>query len=66
VDLVTIQVAIVVTIQVAIGHGALVTTGRYLRARPARDQAAVFTRAFQAAASGDELVTARHAPRAGA
>jgi integrase len=47
-----------VTIQAAMGHGALVTTGRYLHARPAADQAAVFTRAFQVAASVDELVTA--------
>ena len=45
-----------VTIQAAMGHGALVTTGRYLHARPAADQAAAFTRAFQIAASVDELV----------
>jgi hypothetical protein len=44
------------------GHGALVTTGRYLHARPAADQAAVFTRAFQTAASVDELVTAEESP----
>jgi integrase len=36
-----------VTIQAAMGHGALATTGRYLHARPAADQAAVFTRAFE-------------------
>jgi integrase len=47
-----------VTIQAAMGHGALVTTGRYLHARPAADQAAVFTQAFQIAASVDELVAA--------
>jgi hypothetical protein len=47
-----------VTIQAMMGHGALVTTGRYLHACPAADQAAVFTRAFQIAASVDELVTA--------
>jgi integrase len=51
-----------VTIQAAMGHGALVTTGRYLHARPAADQAAVFTRAFQIAASVDELVTAEKSP----
>jgi site-specific recombinase XerD len=45
-----------VTIQAAMGHGALVTTGRYLHARPARDQATIFTRAFQAAVSADELL----------
>ena len=38
-----------VTIQAAMGHGALATTGRYLHARPASDQAAVFTRAFESA-----------------
>jgi len=36
-----------VTIQSVMGYGALATTGRYLHARPATDQAAVFTRAFQ-------------------
>jgi integrase len=51
-----------VTIQAAMGHGALVTTGRYLHARPAADQAVVFTRAFQIAASVDELVTAEANP----
>ena len=51
-----------VTIQAAMGHGALVTTGRYLHARPAADQAAVFTRAFQIATSVDERVTAEANP----
>jgi integrase len=37
-----------VTIQAAMGHSALATTGRYLHARPASAQAAVFTRAFEA------------------
>jgi integrase len=36
-----------VTIQAAMGHSALATTGRYLHARPASEQAAVFTRAFE-------------------
>ena len=36
-----------VTIQAAMGHSALATTGRYLHARPAADQAEVFTRAFE-------------------
>ena len=36
-----------VTIQAVMGHSALATTGRYLHARPATDQAAVFTRAFE-------------------
>jgi integrase len=56
----------VVTIQAAMGHGALVTTGRYLHARPARDQAAIFTRAFQATVSADERVGAAGGKAAGA
>jgi integrase len=36
-----------VTIQAVMGHSALATTGRYLHARPAVDQAEVFTRAFE-------------------
>jgi hypothetical protein len=39
----------VVTIRAVIGHSALATTGRYLHARPAFDQAEVFTRAFEPA-----------------
>jgi integrase len=35
-----------VTIQSAMGHAALTTTSRYLHARPANEQAEVFTRAF--------------------
>lgn len=35
-----------VTIQAVMGHSALATTGRYLHARPASDQAEVFTGAF--------------------
>ena len=35
------------TIQAVMGHSALATTGRYLHARPASEQAAVFTRAFE-------------------
>jgi integrase len=35
-----------VTIKSAMGHSALATTGRYLHARPASEQAEVFTRAF--------------------
>ncbi len=41
-----------VTIQAAMGHSALATTGRYLHARPAADQAEVFTRAFEPASPG--------------
>jgi integrase len=52
-----------VTIQAAMGHGALVTTGRYLHARPAAEQAAVFTRAFQAGVPTDELVRAEAKPK---
>jgi hypothetical protein len=36
-----------VSIKDAMGHSALATTGRYLHARPASEQAARFTRAFQ-------------------
>jgi len=36
-----------VTIQAAMGHSVLATTGRYLHARPASTQAAAFTRAFE-------------------
>lgn len=36
----------VVTIQKAMGHSALATTSRYLHARPASEQAHVFTLAF--------------------
>jgi integrase len=39
----------VVTIQAAMGHGALTTTSRYLHARPASEQAEVFTKAFATA-----------------
>ena len=38
-----------VSIKDAMGHSALATTGRYLHARPASEQAARFTRAFQPA-----------------
>jgi integrase len=36
-----------VTIKSAMGHADLATTGRYLHARPASEQAAIFTRAFE-------------------
>jgi integrase len=42
-----------VTIQSAMGHSALATTGRYLHAKPATEQAAVFTRAFQPSSPGE-------------
>jgi integrase len=45
-----------VTIQAVMGHSALATTGRYLHARPASEQAALFTRAFEP--SPPEPVTA--------
>jgi hypothetical protein len=38
-----------VTIQAVTGHSALATTERYLHARPASEQAAAFTRAFEPA-----------------
>ena len=40
-----------VTIQSVMGHSALATTSRYLHARPAADQAEVFTRAFEPAST---------------
>jgi integrase len=40
-----------VTIQSAMGHSALATTGRYLHAKPATEQAEVFTRAFESPAA---------------
>ena len=52
-----------VTIQAAMGHSALATTGRYLHARPAAEQAALFTRVFQGAASVDDLVAAEANPQ---
>jgi len=36
-----------VTIQAVMGHSALATTGRYLHAKPATEQAEIFTRAFE-------------------
>jgi integrase len=46
-----------VSIQAVMGHSALSTTSRYLHARPASEQAAAFTRAFEPASmsSGDAL-----------
>lgn len=45
------------TIKAAMGHSALATTSIYLHARPAREQAQVFTAAFDASPA-DELVAA--------
>jgi len=42
-----------VMIQSVMGHSTLATTGRYLHARPASEQAARFTRAFQVASAPD-------------
>lgn len=42
----------VVTIQKAMGHSALATTSRYLHARPASEQAQVFTAAFERQLTG--------------
>jgi integrase len=39
------------TIQAAMGHSQLATTSRYLHAKPAAEQAKVFTQAFEVAAT---------------
>lgn len=51
-SLLTMRGVDVVTIQKAKGHSALATTSRYLHARPAVEQAQLFTTAFTAGASG--------------
>ncbi len=48
----------VVTIQKAMGHSALATTSRYLHARPASEQAGMFTRAFRSAVEGEAELAA--------
>jgi integrase len=48
----------VVTIQKAMGHSALATTSRYLHARPASEQAQVFTAAFTTEAPDANAVAA--------
>jgi hypothetical protein len=48
----------VVTIQKAMGHGALSTTSRYLHARPASEQAQAFTAAFTPGCATVEAVAA--------
>lgn len=42
-----------VSIQSVMGHSALSTTSRYLRARPVSEQAEAFTRAFESSARND-------------
>ncbi len=51
-----------VTIQSAIGHSALATTGRYLHARPASDEAARFTRAFDPGGAPEEVARVAKGP----
>jgi integrase len=46
-----------VTIHAVMGHSVLATTGRYLHARPASEQAAVFTRAFEPSLAGPDSAT---------
>jgi integrase len=46
-----------VSIKDAMGHSALATTGRYLHARPASEQAARFTRAFHPAVAAPDSAT---------
>jgi hypothetical protein len=45
-----------VTIQTVMGQNAIVTTGRYLRARPASEQAARFTPAFDVTSAPGQTV----------
>ncbi|HVA19794.1 MAG TPA: tyrosine-type recombinase/integrase [Solirubrobacteraceae bacterium] len=47
-----------VSIQAAMGHSALATTSRYLHARPATDQAQIFTHAFAPSAPSPEASAA--------
>ena len=51
-----------VTIQAAMGHSALATTSIYLHARPASEQAQVFTRAFESRPTSLEDVPHPGAP----
>jgi integrase len=51
-----------VTIQAAMGHSALATTSIYLHARPASEQAQVFTRAFESRPTSLEDVPHPSAP----
>ena len=46
-----------VTIQAAMGHGALATTSRYLHARDAAEQAETFTKVFQPATADEVTAT---------
>jgi len=46
-----------VTIQAVMGNSALATTGRHLHARPASEQAAAFTRAFEPSLVGPRSAT---------
>ena len=50
-----------VTIQSAMGHSALATTGRYLHAKPATEIAEVFTRAFEPASVETEVAAQKPA-----
>ena len=52
-----------VAIQSAMGYSVLATTGRYLHARPASEQAARFTRAFEPSPAGPRSSTATEALR---
>jgi integrase len=49
----------VVTIQKAMGHSTLATTSRYLHARPASEQAHLFTAAFGSGTSAQQLDNAQ-------
>ena len=53
-----------VTIQAAMGHSQLATTGRYLHAKPAVEQAEVFTKAFEVSPAQPENGKRRSAAKA--
>jgi site-specific recombinase XerD len=52
-----------VTIQAAMGHSQLSTTSRYLHAKPAAEEATVFTKAFELAPATPRRTARKRASR---